>query len=115
MKIKTLLLILAASSIMILTTGFLSPSDVMAQNRTEKSKNGVCPDLDGDPNTTEYIKLSVPVDQQGSDCVLEDSPDEQNNPIFIYLRNIIRFVGAATGLVLILVIVIGGVRYTASG
>lgn len=82
------------------------PSSVSAQ-RTVKSGGGTCPDG--------YIKLSVPL-QDGSDCVLEsdENTELKDNSIIVYTRNIVRFLSAGVGIVIVLMIIVGGIQYITS-
>lgn len=86
---------------------FFLPSSALAQDRTVNSGGSTCPDG--------YIKLSVPL-QDGSDCVLEsdETTELKDNSIIVYTRNIVRFLSAGVGIVIVLMIIIGGIQYITS-
>src|SRR5688572_24071525 len=60
---------------------------------------------------SDEIAISVPVEQGGSHCIKKEGTGK-DNPIFIYMRNIIKFIGAGVGMVLVLLVIVGGIRFT---
>lgn len=66
-----------------------------------------------------YIELGVPIEDgkdaggEPDNCILKS--DDEQNPIYTYLRTIIRFLSAGVGLVIVTMIIISGVQYSASG
>lgn len=59
------------------------------------------------------IAVGVP-DENGNttNCVGDDTP--QNNPIYVYLRGIIRVVAGLVGLAVVINIMVGGLQYMTS-
>lgn len=80
--------------------------DTSVQDSYKSNNKGKCYKNDGD------IKLSVPL-ENGQDCLVADGKGK-NNPIYVYLGTIIRFLSAGVGIVVILMIVVSGVQYMTS-
>lgn len=106
-KIKHLVVVVILLVPLFIVLG-LSGDFVYAQ-RTVTSTDGKCPGND------KYVKLSVPL-KNGSDCVLKSDRDTslEDNSIIVYTRNIVRFLSAGVGIVIVLMIIIGGIQYITS-
>ena len=105
-KSKLIISLINIVTVILLFGLTVSPLGVFAQQTKKSDASGSCGDG--------YQKLSVGIGSNGEDCVQINSQDPNNNPIYTYLRAIIRFVAAGVGLGLVLLVVIAGIRWTLS-
>lgn len=111
MKMQKILI--SIFSILLISSLFVAgvPQPTMAQE-TKTAAPGNC--------GKNFIELGAPLsdgpdaDNQPDNCIREGSGDR--NPIYTYLKIIIRFLSAGVGIVVVLMIIVGGIRYiTSSG